>query len=63
MVGTRNGKKYVPSAASHGRLYDAARKQSMAKKKQARGPSKKKVTRAGVAHVSTPPELKGVGKS
>eukprot|EP00978_Attheya_sp_CCMP212_P009525 scaffold22514_cov32-Attheya_sp.AAC.2 len=49
--------------ASHGRLYAMARKQSMSKKKQVLGPSKKDVTRAGVAHVSTPPELKSVGKS
>lgn len=63
MVATRKGTVTSVSEASHGRLYDKVRHQTTVKKKQARGPSIAGATRAGVAQVSTPPELKGVGKS
>ena len=63
MVATRKGTITSVSEASHGRLYDKVRHQTTVKKKQARGPSIAGATRAGVAQVSTPPELKGVGKS
>mmetsp|Transcript_19788 Transcript_19788/g.35910 ORF Transcript_19788/g.35910 Transcript_19788/m.35910 type:complete len:289 (+) Transcript_19788:109-975(+) len=58
MVVCRNGKESKPSATSYGRLHDVARKHSNTKKNHSKQSSTKKVTRASVGEVSTPPELK-----